>query len=128
MTNEPEWRDANPSTEILPGKGRVVIQCIAGGVALLVLTIVGMRVRPLGLTVGMAALITGIMMLIRRKKYNFKSSLVVTVSGFLLLLAHPRFGAVAAVAGYFLIAGAIGLVVFGLLKAIKLAWDVGKYS
>jgi hypothetical protein len=67
-------------------------------------------------------------MLIRRKKYNFKMSFIVTIAGFLMLLANPRFGVVAGFAGYFLITGAIGLVAFGLFKAIKLAWELGRRS
>jgi hypothetical protein len=128
MADEPEWKDANPSTENLQGKGRIVIQFILGGIVLLALSIVSLRVRPLGLVVGTAAFLTGIMMLIRRHKINYKTGLIVTVSGFLLLLANPRFGIASALAGYFLIVGAVGLIIFGLLKAIKLAWDVGKYS
>jgi len=130
MTNEPEWRDANPATEDLPDKGRSVIVCIAGGVAMGVLTFVGMRVRPLGLAVGGFAFVSGISILMRRafrheRKTNFKLGVIVTAAGFLLLLAHPRFGIVAGFAGYFLIVGAIGLVVIGLVKAIKLSWDLG---
>ena len=128
MTNEPEWRDANPETENLPNKGRSVIICIAGGIAIGVLTFVGMRVRPFGLFVGAFAFITGISILIRRRKDTFKTGVIVTAAGFLMLLAHPRFGIVAAFAGYFLIVGAIGLVVLGLFRAIKLSWELGQRS
>jgi len=128
MENKPEWRDANPSTENLPNKGRTIILFVLGGIALGILGIVGMRVRPVGLAVGNFAFISGIMMLVRRKRFNLKISLIVTASGFLLLLANPRFGIVAGFAGYFVIVGAIGLVVFGLIKAIKLAWDLGNFS
>jgi len=128
MMNEPEWRDANPSTENLPGKGRVAIICIVGGIAILVFAILGMRIRPLGLGVGALAFIFGIRMLIQRRQLNFKPGWITTVSGFLMLLANPRFGVVAGFAGYFLVVIAIGLMVFGLFKAIKLAWDVGRRS
>ena len=128
MSNEPEWRDANPATENLPGKGRIIIQCILGGIALMILTIIGIRIRPLGLAVGGFALFSGIMMLLRRQKFNFKRSLIITIAGFLMLLATPRFGVVVGFAGFLLIVGALGLIVIGLSKAIKLAWDVGKYS
>jgi len=128
MINEPEWRDANPSTENLPDKGRSAIICIVGGIVIGVLTFVGMRIRPFGLTVGAFAFITGITILIRRRKAVFKTGIVVTAAGFLMLLAHPRFGLVAAFAGYFLIVGAIGLVALGLFKAIKLSWDLGTRS
>jgi len=128
MKDEPEWRDANPATENLPDKGRTIILFVLGGIALGILGIVGMRVRPVGLAVGNLAFISGIMMLIRRKRYNRKISLIVTAAGFLLLLANPRFGVVAGFAGYFVVVGAIGLVVFGLVKAIKLAWDLGNFK
>jgi hypothetical protein len=128
MTNEPEWKDANPATADLPNKGRTVIICIVGGLVLGVLAFVGMRVRPVGLAAGSFAFISGITMLIRRKKYSVKTSLMLTAAGFLMLLANPRFGVVAGFAGYFLIVGALGLVIFGLIKAVKLCWDLGNRS
>ena len=124
MSNEPEWKDANPSTENLPNRGKTIIHLIAGGIALAVLTIVGMRIRPLGLAVGSFTFVSGLMMLIRRRQLFYKPGLIVTGCGFLMLLANPRFGAIMGFAGFLLIAIAIGLVVFGLFKAIKLAWDV----
>jgi len=108
----------------LPNKGRSVIICIVGGLVIGILTFVGMRVRPFGLTVGAAAFFTGISLLLRRRKAFFKTAIVITIAGFLMLLAHPRFGIVAGIAVYFLIVGAIGLVVLGLVKAIKLSWDL----
>jgi len=128
MTDEHEWKDVNPVTADLPNKGRTVILCIVGGIVLGVLAFVGMRIRPVGLAAGMFAFVSGITMLIRRRKVNVKISVIVTVAGFLMLLANPRFGVVAGFAGYFLIVGALGLVVLGLGKAIKLAWDLGNRS
>ena len=125
MTNEPEWKDVNPTTADLPNKGRAVIVCIVGGIVLGVLTFLGMRIRPVGLAAGMFAFVSGITMLTRRRKINLKIGVIVTVAGFLMLLANPRFGVVAGFAGYFLIVGALGLVVMGLFKAVKLAWDLG---
>ncbi|MDR2542867.1 MAG: hypothetical protein LBC80_05395 [Treponema sp.] len=126
MSNEPEWRNANPSTENLPGKGKVVIQLIFGGIALLVLAIAGRVIRPLGLGVGGFAFVSGILMLLRRRQLFYKPGLIVTVCGFLLLLSTPRFGVVAGFASFFVVATALGLVVFGLINAIKLAFDVQK--
>jgi hypothetical protein len=130
MTNEPEWRNANTETADLPNKGRAVILCLAGGLALGALSFVGMRIRPLGLAVGGFAFFIGIGMLLRmhRQKANLRIAAIITVAGFLMLAANPRFGIVALFAGYFLITGAIGLVVFGLIKAVKLAWDLGNRS
>jgi len=128
MSNEPEWRDANPSTENLPFKGRDVIICIVGGIAFGILAVVGMRIRPVGLALGIFAFFAGISMLIRKRQIKNKQALILTIFGFLMLLANPRFGIVAGFAGYFLVIGAIGLVVFGLFKAIKLAWELGKFS
>ena len=128
MTSEPEWKDVNPETENLPVKGRDVITFIAGGIVLAILAIVGMRVKPLGLAFGGFAFISGITLMVRRRKLNNKTALILIISGFLMLLAYPQFGVVAAFAGFFLILGAVGLVVFGLIKAIKLAWDVGKFN
>jgi len=126
--NEPEWKDVNPTTADLPNKGRMVILCIVGGIVLGVLAFVGMRIRPVGLAAGMFAFVSGITMLVRRRKVNVKLGIIVTVAGFLMLLANPRFGVVAGFAGYFLIVGALGLIVLGLFKAVKLSWDLGKRS
>jgi hypothetical protein len=126
--NEPEWKDVNPTTADLPNKGRTVILCIVGGIVLGVLTFIGMRIRPVGLAAGMFAFVSGVTMLIRRRKVNVKISVMVTVAGFLMLLANPRFGVVAGFAGYFLIVGALGLIILGLFKAVKLSWDLGNRS
>jgi len=128
MTNEPEWKDVNPATADLPNKGRTVILCIVGGIVLGALAFIGMRIRPVGLAAGTFAFITGITTLIRRRTYHLKTGVVLTAAGFLMLLANPRFGVIAAFAGYFLIVGALGLVVLGLFKAVKLSWDLGKRS
>ena len=136
--NEPEWRDANPETADLPNKGRTVIICLAGGIALGALGFAGMKIRPLGLAVGSFAFFTGIGMLLRMRsrirgsirgqKVNAKIAALITAAGFLMLVANPRFGVVAGFAGYFLMTGAIGLVALGLFKAVKLAWDLGNRS
>ena len=128
MTSEPEWRDANPETENLPVKGRDVITFIAGGIALGILTFVGMRIRPLGLGIGGVAFFYGITMMVRKRKLNYKPALFLIICGFLMLLAYNQFGPVTGFAVLFLVIGAVGLVVFGLIKAIKLAWDVGKFN
>jgi len=128
MSNEPEWRNANPGTENLPFKGRDIIMCVAGGIAIAAVAIIGMRVRPVGLACGSLAFFYGVMMLIRNRKLNNKPALVLAVCGFLMLLANPRFGVVAGFAGFFLVIGAVGLVVYGIFKAIKLAWEVGKFT
>jgi len=128
MTDEHEWKDVNPVTADLPNKGRTVILCIVGGLVLGALAFIGMRIRPVGLAAGMFAFISGVTMLLRKRKFNVKLGVMVTVAGFLMLLANPRFGVVAGFAGYFLIVGALGLIVMGLFKAVKLSWDLGNRS
>jgi asparagine N-glycosylation enzyme membrane subunit Stt3 len=128
IMNESEWRDVNPATADLPNKGRTVIIYIVAGIVLGVLAFLGTRIRPVGLAAGGFALVTGIGIFLRRQKARFKEGIALTVAGFLMLLANPRFGVVAGFAVYFLIVGAIGLVVLGIFKAIKLSWDLGKRS
>jgi len=128
MANEPEWKDANPETENLPNKGRNIIIFIISGIALGVLTFVGSIIKPIGLAVGGFAFFSGFMMLMRRRKLNYKPGLILAACGFLLLLTHPRAGIVAGFAATLLIILAIGLVAFGIFKAIKLAWDLGKFT
>jgi uncharacterized membrane protein YhaH (DUF805 family) len=126
--SESEWKDANPVTADLPNKGRTAIIYIVAGLVLGILTFLGMRIRPLGLAAGVFTLVIGIGIFLRRQKARYKEGAALTVAGFLLLLANPRFGAVTAFAIYFLIIGSIGLVVLGLFKAIKISWDLGKRS
>jgi asparagine N-glycosylation enzyme membrane subunit Stt3 len=126
--NDSEWKDVNPVTADLPNKGRTVIMLIVGGIVLGVLAFIGTRIRPVGLAAGVFALVTGIGIFLRRQKDRFKMAIALTVAGFLMLLANPRFGVVAGFAVHFLIIGAIGLVVLGIFKAIKISWDLGKRS
>jgi len=126
--NESEWKDANPVTEDLPNKGRTVIMLIAGGLLLGIFAVFGKFLKHVGLAAGVFALIIGIGMLLRgyRKKILNKTGLIVAIAGFLMMLSFPRFGYAAAFAGTLLFIGAAGLVVFGIIKAIKLSWDLGK--
>ena len=126
--NEQEWKDVNPQTADLPDKGREVILCIVGGLVIAVLGFVGMKIRFVGLVVGMVAFMTGIGMIMRKRTTNRKMAFVIAAAGLLMLLTYPAIGMVKAIAAYFLITGAIGLVVFGLFKAVKLSWDLGKRS
>ena len=128
MTTEPEWRDANPKTENLPNRGKSVIFFIVGGLALGVITVLGSVIKPIGLGIGSFAFFSGITMLMRKKQLTYKPGLILIISGFLLLLTHPRAGVIAGIASTLLIIGAVGLVLFGLFKAIKLSWEVGKLS
>ena len=125
--NEQEWKDVNPQTADLPDKGRAVILCIVGGIVIAVLGFVGMKIRFVGLVVGMFAFLTGIGMIVRKHKtINQKMAFVIAAAGLLMLLTYPAIGVVRAIAAYLLITGAIGLVVLGLFKAVKLSWDLGK--
>jgi hypothetical protein len=127
--SDSEWKDANPVTADLPNKGRTAIIYIVSGIVLFALAFLGMRIRPVGLAAGVFILAAGIGIFIRRQKARFKEGIAFTVAGFLLLLANPRFGGVtAAIAGTALFIGAIGLVVLGIFKAIKISWDLGKRS
>jgi hypothetical protein len=130
MSEESEWRDVNPITADLPNKGRTIILLIVGGLAIGLLGIIGARIRPVGLAVGAFAFFSGMGMIIRavkRKAHtDLKPAIIITIAGFLMLLANPRFGILVGFAMWFLIAGAIALVLVGLSKAIKLAWDLGK--
>jgi hypothetical protein len=128
MTNEPEWRNANPQNDNLSNKGRVIIKFIVGGIAILVLTIIGTRFRQVGLAIGSFSFISGLMMIMRKRQLFYKPGLVVTACGFLLLLTTPRFGIVAPFAATIIFIGAIGLITYGLFQAIKLAWELGKFS
>jgi len=128
---EPEWKDANPSTADLPNKGRSAIIFIVCGIALFVLSRLGIVIRPLGLAAGIFGFMAGIAMIIRSRKGkgDFKTGLIVTAAGFLMLLANPRMGTITAgIAGTILMIGAVGLVVIGIGKAVKLSWDLGKRS
>ena len=127
-----EWKDANPEPSDLPNKGKSAIAFIFGGIAMGLITIIGMKFRSVGIAAGGFSLISGIVMFMRMRiqrqpKPNYKLATLVTAAGFLMLLASGV-RVVTPFAAYILITGAIGLVVIGLWKAIKLSWDVGKSS
>ena len=127
--NEQEWKDVNPQTADLPDKGRAVILCIVGGIVLLIMGLIGIRFRHVGLVVGMFAFLTGIGMIIRKRKTtNRKIAFFLAVSGLLLLLTYPTIGLVKIIAGTLLYILPIGLIAFGLVKAVMLSWDLGKRS
>ena len=132
MSDESEWKDANPETADLPNKGKSAIICIASGIALALVSFVGIKFRTVGLAAGGLALFSGLGMFLRmrtrKQKPNYKLAAIITAAGFLMLLANPRFGPMIGIAGTLLIIGAIGLVVLGLWKAIKISWDLGKRS
>ena len=130
MNDHEEWKDANPNKKNLPSKGRTVIIVIAGGIVLLILGIIGSRLKPFGLAVGAIELFLGIGMILnsRRNRANIKPGLICTIAGFFMMLTHPAFGVVRTIATYAIIYGSLGLIAFGIVKAIMLAWDVGKGS
>jgi len=128
MADEPEYRDANSQTVSLPNKGRAIIQFVAGGLVLGILTTVGYILKPIGLAIGGAAFFYGIFMLIRRRRFNFKNSLFITVCGFFMLIAYSRIGIFSLGAWVLLYTGSVVLIIAGIIKAINLAWEVGKLN
>jgi len=121
MNNEPEWRDANPSIENLPNKGKVIIQLIFGGIAFCILAVVCMIRPPLGIGIGGFIFIFGLMMLLRKRHLFYARGLIVAIAGFLLMLSI--------VIKHIIIISfpfGVGLIIAGIVKAVNLAWDVQK--
>ena len=127
--NEPEreWKDANPSSSDLSKKGRAAIACIVGGLLLFVLLFVS-RLRVVGLAVGVMACVMGLSSLFVRRNVDYKIGAIMIGAGVLVLLSKTRFHMVTAVAGTALSIGAVALVALGILKAVKLAWDMRNSS
>ena len=125
--NEPEWKDVNPSTADLSKQGRTAIACIVGGLLLFILLFVS-RLRVVGLAVGVMACVMGLSTLFGKKNVNYKAGAIMIGAGVLVLLAKTRFHMVTAFAGTALSIGAVALVAVGILKAIKLAWDLRNRS
>ena len=127
--NEPEseWKDANSSSSDLSKQGRTAITCIAGGILLFVLLFVS-KLRVVGLAVGVMACVMGLSSLFVKKNVDYKVGAIMIGAGVLVLLSKTRFHMVTAVAGTALSIGAVALVVVGILKAVKLAWDVRNRS
>jgi len=94
-------------------------------ILLFLLAIIGMRIRPLGLIIGILVLINGIIMFLIKQKAYIKFAIISTIAGTLMLFTNPRFGIIAGFAGYLLVLGSIGLMFWGLIKLIILG--LGKY-
>ena len=121
MSNEPEWRDANTSTENLPNKGKVIIQLIFGGIAFCILAAVCSILKHLGIGIGGFLFIFGLMMLLRKKHLFYAPGLIVAIAGFLLMLSiviKPMI--------FITFPFGVGLIIAGIVKAVNLAWDVQK--
>jgi len=101
-------------------QNRFPIFLIVFGIVFLFLCFIGMRIRPIGLIIGILALIVGILIFFIKRKINYKVAIILTITGSLMLLANPRFGIIAPFAGYFLLLGLIGLFVIGLIKLLIL--------
>ena len=121
--NEPEWKDANSSSSDLSKQGGSAIACIVGGLLLFILLFVS-RLRVIGLAVGVMACVMGLSSLFVKKNVDYKVGAIMIGAGVLVLLSKTRFHMVTAAAGTALSIGAVALVVLGILKAIKLAWDL----
>ena len=68
MSDNHEWKDANYSYSNLPNKGRLAIQCIVTGIIIGLVLVLGRAVRPLFLASGAFLFVSGISMLIRRRR------------------------------------------------------------
>lgn len=123
MSNEPEWKDVNPQTEDLSNKGKIIIQFIVGGLALCVLAAVGSINKTLGVGIGSFVFISGLMMLIRRRQFLYAPGILVAISGFFLMLSIVVKNVIFVTFPF-----GVGLIIVGLVKAINLAWDLGKFS
>ena len=125
--NNIETTNSMPSTSTLAKQGITAIGCTAGGIFLFVMQAIA-RFRVLGLVVGAAACVAGIVLLLSKDSANRKPGAVITGAGFLVVLSKTTFGPIKVAAGTLLSIGALGLLALGIWNGIKFFIGLKKRS
>ncbi|GHV96561.1 hypothetical protein AGMMS50293_28810 [Spirochaetia bacterium] len=125
--NDIEKTDPIPSTSTLAQQGITAIGCTAGGIFLFVMQAIA-RFRVLGLVMGAAACVVGIVLLLSKDSANRKPGAVITGAGFLVVLSKTGILLLKAAAGTLLSIGALGLLAMGIWNGIKFFIGLKKRS
>ncbi|MDR2102304.1 MAG: hypothetical protein LBP43_07010 [Treponema sp.] len=104
------------SANVLTKQGVAAVGGIAGGILLFVM---GALPLPLGIAAGALVALVGVGALFSRDPEDRKPGVVITVAGFLAILARVPIVPLRSFAGLLLGIGAIGLLAMGIWKGIQ---------
>ncbi|MDR1900258.1 MAG: hypothetical protein LBQ55_09640 [Treponema sp.] len=107
------------SSKSLARQGVAAVGCIAGGVFLSIMNIVGARFPVVGIILGVAAAVVGVGALLSRDPDDKKPGAVITAAGVLVILSRVGIPFIRPLAGTLLGIGAVGLLVMGVWNGIK---------
>jgi hypothetical protein len=125
--NEIEKRGEYPTTSYLAKLGLTAVGCTAGGIFLFILQAIS-RFRVLGLIVGAAACVLGIVSLTSKDPEDRKPGAIITAAGVLAVLSRTGIPLLRTAAGTLLSIGAVGLLAMGIWKGIKFFIELKKRS
>ncbi|MCL2804496.1 MAG: hypothetical protein FWD26_00970 [Treponema sp.] len=116
-----------PSAATLSRTGMTAIAFTVGGVFLFLLQVFA-RFRGLGLVIGGAVCLFGIISILSKDPADRKAGIVITAAGALALLSKINIPVVTAVCGTLLSIGAFGLLALGIWNGIKFFIGLKKRS
>jgi hypothetical protein len=107
------------STKSLARQGVSAVGCIAGGIFLFVMNVIGTRIPVVGIALGAVAAVVGIGALLSKDPDDKKPGSVIAAAGVLVILSRVRIPFVRPLAGTLLGIGAFGLFAMGIWNAVK---------
>ncbi|MDR1238528.1 MAG: hypothetical protein LBK27_00280 [Treponema sp.] len=116
--NDIEPGEPYGSTKNLAKQGVAAVGMIAGGAFLFIVEALA-RFRVLGLVIGVAVGIVGLVALLSRDPEDKKPGALITAAGILVILSKTGIPVLKALAPTLLSIGAVGLIVMGLWKGIQ---------
>jgi hypothetical protein len=107
------------STRSLAKQGVSAVGCMAGGLFLFIMNVVGTRLPVAGIILGAAAAVIGIGALRSKNPDDKKPGVVITAAGVLVILSRVGIPSIRPLAGTLLSIGAFGLFAMGIWNAVK---------
>ncbi|MDR2759181.1 MAG: hypothetical protein LBB78_07370 [Spirochaetaceae bacterium] len=101
---------------VLAKQGVAAVGGIAGGILLFIMRALPL---PLGIAVGAVVALVGVGALFSKDPEDRKPGMIITVAGFLAILARVPIPPLRSFAGLLLGIGAVGLLAMGIWKGIK---------
>jgi hypothetical protein len=117
--NDIEPSEPYGSSRTLAKQGVSAVGCVAGGIFLFVMNVIGSRLPVVGIVLGVAATLVGIGALRSRDPDDKKPGAVITAAGVLVILSRVGIHSIRPLAGTLLSIGAFGLLAMGIWNAVK---------
>ena len=117
--NDIEPAEPGGSTRTLAKQGVAAVGCVAGGIFLFVMNVIGNRLPVAGILLGVAAAVIGIGALRSKDPDDKKPGALITAAGVLVILSRVGIPLIRPLAGALLSIGAFGLLAMGVWNAVK---------